>query len=689
MSSLQNRTWLRALPLGGVIAAALVLTIPLWQHPFIWTADGYLHLLRILELTEQLRHGVFYPRWSENLYFGYGYPVFHFYSPLSYYVITTFHLLGLTLIDALKLFFALCFPLAAVGMYLFARATFAPLVTHAWQKETAAVVAAIAYAAAPYFVLDVYVRGATAEMLAMALLPFLLWALRRTVNTREWSNVALFALLLALLILSHNLTTFLAVPFVGGFALLLLFFLPTWQARTRAGLRLGVGGFVGVGLAAFYWVPAFFEMPLVYVGQRAFADAPLRERLNEHFLSLERLIDFAWFYRFLEAPWPLGIAGIVLAALGLGAMWHWLKRPLKLEFVYWGFVVALVTFALTRAAEPLWLALPSLWVIQFPWRLTVFWSLGIALSVGLVGVALARVLAKRPALVWLGALILILNLLAVSLVNLAPRVWRVSEREQVSVGMLAREEVNSSVPGASYFEPPIAEYLPYTVKQAPLPTPPPLPPPHSPSPPPLLELVSQHNQNWRVNVSSGEAFTLTLRAFYFPDWYGALDGSAAKVFAANEFGVVGVRVPAGHHTLTLTQTLSAPALVGVWLTALSGIAFGILGAFAFRARERERFLPLALFVCAVFVFALPLASSAFARPLEMTPTQVTLDEANPSLRVIGYGVELAPQNILTVHLIWQVLNPLTRQEPIELRLVNQAGSVVARQERLARYGGGA
>lgn len=689
MNTWLESRWMRWLPPLVLVAASLILTLPLWQQDMLWTADGWLHLYRIFELNEQLRQGVLYPRWSDNLYFGYGYPVFHFYSPLSYYIIETFQLLGLTLFAAFKLFFALMFPLAAMGMYVFTRETFTPVLTRTWQLQVAALFAGIAYAASPYLLIDVFVRGATAEMLALALLPFLLWAIRKTILARTWSATAVLAMLLALLITSHNLTTFFAAPILVGFSLLNLFFIPTWQARRTAALRLVVGTLVGLGLSAFYWLPAFFEMPLVYVGQREFANIPLQARMLEHFLPLARVFDFGWLYSYPEAPWSLGLAGIVLAALGLITAWHFLSRARKAEMLFWSGVVAVITFLVTDLAKPLWFQFPSLWIIQFPWRLTVFWSFGIALGVGFLGLFCARILETRPALVWLITLVVILNFLFVGLARFTPRVWQISDTQGISVGIIAREELNSNVPGASYFEPPVAEYLPTTVKQVPMPRPRAQRNASVPNPnPPSIELVSQHNQDWRLNVSAVEPFTLTLRAFYFPDWQATLDNHSATAFPATNFGVVGVRVPAGQHTLSLTRTITSYTQLGLLLTAVSCIAFGALLFFSLRAREREWFVPLALFAVALFLFGLPLLRAAFARPVEMTPTQVELDGNFKSLRVLGYATELGSENILTVHLIWQVVEALTEEQPIELRLVDNAGNVVAERAQLARYGTG-
>lgn len=691
--------WTRWLPLVLVIGASLILTLPLWQTRFMWTADGRLHMLRIYELNEALRQGIVYPRWSENLYFGYGYPVFNFYSPLSYYIVETWHLLGFDLIDSLKLFFALCFPLAALGTYVLARDVFAGVLTERWQNEAASVLAAIAYAAAPYLLIDIYVRGAIAEMIAMALLPFLIWALRRTVFQRGWSGVALTALTLALLILSHNLTTYFAVPVLFFYVLVLLFLVSGWRARLEAVGRLTLGGVIGLGLSAFYWMPAFLEMSLVYVGQPEVANIPLRQRLTEHFLSLGRVLEFSWFYNYVDAPWPLGLAALVLAIIGLVLAWRWLNKQLKLEMVYWGVVVLVITVLLTDIAEPLWLAIPRLWVIQFPWRLTVFWTMGVSLLVGLVGVALAKFFRERPLVAWGINLLLIMNLVVIALLNLHPSIWRLPEFQDVSVGMIARDEVVSRVPGASFFEPPIAEYLPFSVKGVPFPQ---LRARKTldavPINPPTVELVSQKAQDWQLRVSSADPISLTLRSFYYPDWHASLDSTALTPYPATDFGLVGVDLPAGDHTVSLTQSTSPSMFLGNLLTSAGLLAFAALIVLSFIRRETDWYLPLVGAALILPFFLFPMSRALTAAPLSMTPTQVDVGGSNdtstngtvenPVLRIIGYGVEDGVDNKLNVHLIWQVLGQIPDEQSTKLRLVDEQGKVIAAREQYARFGTG-
>ena len=43
-------------------------------------------IFRVYEIVAAWRQGILYPRWAPDFYYGYGYPVFDYYSTLSYYL---------------------------------------------------------------------------------------------------------------------------------------------------------------------------------------------------------------------------------------------------------------------------------------------------------------------------------------------------------------------------------------------------------------------------------------------------------------------------------------------------------------------------------------------------------------------------------------------------------------------------
>jgi uncharacterized membrane protein len=131
--------------------------------------DAELHVFRAAQLGEALRGGAGYVRWAPDLWLGYGYPIFNYYSPLTYYLANLITLAGLDIVTAVKAVFILGLLGAAAGMYVFVRGN--------WGTR-AGVVAAGAYVFSPYLLfIDPHMRGDLAEFFALALFPWLLWTL--------------------------------------------------------------------------------------------------------------------------------------------------------------------------------------------------------------------------------------------------------------------------------------------------------------------------------------------------------------------------------------------------------------------------------------------------------------------------------------------------------------------------------
>jgi uncharacterized membrane protein len=159
-------------------------------------------------LRRALRQGLVFTRYLPNIAFGYGYPFFNYRAPLPYYLILALHLTGIGLPLAQNLTYTLCILGSALAAHLLARDLFGP---------RAGIVAAVAYAYAPYQFLDALLRGNIPESVALLLMPLILWAFRRLAlsGRRQWLLVS--AATLAFLYLSHNISSLLFTPFLMAF----------------------------------------------------------------------------------------------------------------------------------------------------------------------------------------------------------------------------------------------------------------------------------------------------------------------------------------------------------------------------------------------------------------------------------------------------------------------------------------
>src|SRR6266542_1995796 len=115
----------------AAIAACLVAIASTATWPFVDPTfdyfkldDGRSHGLRLYLFDHLLSRGVLYPRWVPDLALGYGYPLFNYYSPGTYYVAELFHTLGVPIYNALQWAGATAAGVAAAGAVVLARVVF-------------------------------------------------------------------------------------------------------------------------------------------------------------------------------------------------------------------------------------------------------------------------------------------------------------------------------------------------------------------------------------------------------------------------------------------------------------------------------------------------------------------------------------------------------------------------------------
>ncbi len=253
----------RPLPTAVWLLITVLLGLPLITPLLRWlnvpcTHDGHLHYHRIAAMNFAWDNGIYFTRWLPDLAFGYGYPFFIFREAPPLYLPFLLHQLGLPLPAATNLFYALTILAAGVFMFLWVRDLFG---------ERAGVVAAVAYMAAPYVLVDALIRGNSPEALALPLFPFLLWIGRRWLLSGSLASFAGAVGGLALLSLSHNISTLIFVPtllvYLIAIALLYRADVPARQLAVRLVLLFALG----LGLAFFYTGGALLEMDQVTLEQ--------------------------------------------------------------------------------------------------------------------------------------------------------------------------------------------------------------------------------------------------------------------------------------------------------------------------------------------------------------------------------------------------------------------------------------
>lgn len=347
---LNSRAYLAIIALAGII---LCLPMILYGFP-AYSHDGWTHALWSANFSNQFWSGDLYPRWLVGLNHGLGSPAFFFYPPLPYYLTSIFKPFFSQDADGWwRLGFAALIAVIAAGW-------FAYLWLRRFVDRSIACSAAVFYTALPYhLIVDLYIRGAFAEVFAFVWMPLILYFASR-LKERSPLVIAGLAISYALLIFSHLPTAMIFAPVPVGYACF------TAEARKiRAAFEAAASMVLGAGLAAIYLLPA--------IGLREFVS--MQEMQHGH-TNFENWFLFSGF-ALRELGTQLSLitaASLILACCCFAMTLFGRKRKLWPEIQFWPesqfwIAVALLTvFVITPLSKPVWKLLPILQNIQFPFR---------------------------------------------------------------------------------------------------------------------------------------------------------------------------------------------------------------------------------------------------------------------------------------------------------------------------------
>lgn len=341
--------------LGFVILLSYWMIRPLFIDGYFPMHDDT-QVARVVEMGRALREGQFPVRWVSDLGYGLGYPIFNFYGPLPYYVGGFFYALGLSGLIATKVMMGLGLLLAGITMYL--------VVTNI-AGGSAGLIAAALYMYAPYHAVDAYVRGAVGEYWALVFLPIIFWGFWK-------KNYLIGSLGLAGLILSHT---------VLGYAGMIFVLLTTLVLRLRKEAVLLT--ILGLGLSAFFWLPAISEMKFTNVASVIGGTADFRN----HFVCPAQLWNSPWGYGG-SAPgcldgmsFKIGKEHLLAALLAFaGALFLVRRRKSRVLLGSGLAVLGLSVFFTLPISLPVWNSIPLFSYVQYPWRFLAFSIFGVSLA---------------------------------------------------------------------------------------------------------------------------------------------------------------------------------------------------------------------------------------------------------------------------------------------------------------------
>lgn len=550
---------------------ALILIILIVPTFFSLIRPGYfpmhddLQAFRIHQMNKCFEDFQIPCRWVPDMGYQYGYPQFNYYPPSVYYLGEAFHLVGFQFIDSAKIIFALGLIISALTMYLFLKD---------FLSKWPAFIGALVYSYIPYKAVSVYVRGSLNEFWTLAFYPLLFWSSLKIIKKGGRKNIAFFAISTALILLTHNLMTLIFLPVLGTWILLNIILEKNWKSL----IPIISGGILGIGLAAFFTLPVFFEQKYAHLETLVGGYFDYRQ----HFVSFYQLfISNYWGYDsslfgiddgMSLSTGQIQVMGAILAFI-LAAINF--KKFKKLSTITFALVVLElgVLFMIHQRSSPIWTLFEDVLIfVQFPWRflsISVFLlSILCAIGVFFIQKLDLKILKLNAALIY--GLVILLACIAFYLPFFKPNKWYdITDADKFS-GQSWEKQLTIS----------IFDYLPIYAEF----------PPTAPAPknPQVLEgdanfgesKIGSNFKSWEVNVV--QPSLLRSPVFDFPGMNVFIDGKKVDHWnndCRNEefcHGLITFNSEPGHHEILIKLSNTPVRSLGNIITLFSFMILVIL-----------------------------------------------------------------------------------------------------------------
>jgi hypothetical protein len=573
---------------GGIAAWPWVLLLLLLAAPVLITSLGKdIGAVAYDAATEHIHRGVafsrviddrlLYPRWTQDLHWGLGSPLFTFQPPLPYYGMDLLARLGLSHPLGWRILVALGFALAFLGAYL--------LVKELTGKRWSALTAAVAYLYAPYVLRNALERGSN-EAYSMFLYPLVLWSLLALARRPSYGRFVLATAFWAACIGSHVLGPLMLAPFAGLLAVWVL-----WRYRTPAPLLALLAGGL---LTAFIWVPMSLpnggEQQWVHV-ERDFTqpDAiPVNNPIPlDQLLAPPAIFDMARDNN--NVGDRIGLAHTLLLLAGIPAAIYAWRRNRRVAIALlialgagWGLL-----FLFTPWSDWVWRLGGSVMAkLLYRTRLMGVQALAAATVIGLIVAALPQRWQRGAAVLAAALLILI----ATPSLYVELQHQYAEFRLPVDVAQVREMEIKSGGSALTAFGEftPLARTDPFDEQTLAELGGPGFSAADNPvrSEDVTVLAADVRTQAWDLEVTAAAPTTATLHLLYYPRWRAFLDGNPVATSYESGSGLTQIALPAGQHRLSLRYETTAAERVGLLISGGTLLALLAAAAWALLGRRR-------------------------------------------------------------------------------------------------------
>ena len=561
--------------------------------------DFDVHLVSWLDCVNAWHHGILYPHWASSPNFGAGEPRFVFYPPLTW-------MLGAAL--------ALILPWHVVPIALtFLTLAATGLATRALALEALddlpATLAGCASLFSLFTLFTAYERSAFPEFAGGFWLPLIVLFVMRDGNgvpnvPRTWGrgsdsesttepsqspfrrafngSATPLALALAGAWLSNLPLGVMAGYLMAGVALLCALVNKSWAPLLRAALA----GVLGLGLAAIYWLPAALERYWVDIKQAT--EDPGYNFENNWLFAHNPNPSLALHDVILNQVSWIAISMIAVAVAAILISWRRGTLPIaesavsRLWWVPLAAIPLVVFFFLFPNSRPLWLLLPEMPFLQYPWR----WLEAVEAPMAIFAVTAIWPSGRRARVT---VLVVCSAVFLASTLYAAKDYFQVCYPEDTVASVVSDYQAGAGSVGMYEYEPPggddssIATGLPDACLVSDLSLVLGKPDPDDPDANPIwspdqgschatfatLHGLQTNPEHREIRATTAHAGYLVLRLVSYPAWHIRVNGQSLTALPKRGDGLIVVPVPQGPVDLTVDWSTSPDVVVGRWVSAFS------------------------------------------------------------------------------------------------------------------------
>lgn len=542
-----------------ILLLVIPAAIPLLKGGFFYFSDEP-HIANLYQMIRAIDSGQFPPRMAPDMSYGYGHPLFNFYYVLPFYLGSIIFGLTKSLISSYKIITLITIPLSSVAMYY-------------WLKQHTSkflsVAGAILYVYTPYRAVDLYIRGSLGENYAFVFFPLTALFVYKSINKKDPKYIGLLGISVAALILSHNLSPLIFLPWLGLYALTL-----AWKKGIKNIRKPIYGMLLGLGGSSYWWLPALIDKGLL-ANQAVFA-------YIDHFPFIKQLIIPYWGYGSSvwgptdELSFQIGVVNLALVLFA--GIWFLMRKAKKNTSVALLIICYFFSavFLMNIRSNFLWKSFFLADYIQFPWRLLMITTF---LSSSLVIVFNRKKLSSKI----LAASIVFLSML-LTLNYFKPSEYYYPDDDYFLKRFFANRTIegerdNISDQYKNYSE----DYLllPQTVDER-------------PNSFPDEKIVSSDAEvvsikeisavNYESEIVADTNSSATVNFYYFPGWQLKVDEEIVSAEILKPLGNMSVEIPPGTHTLSVEWKETPLRKAANVISIISAII--IMMFFVFRGKRR-------------------------------------------------------------------------------------------------------